>query len=228
MAIKYQFIDEKLGVSSPPQIPPYASVWRPATIYVAGASTTNGGFVFSTVAGGTSGAIGNIGPTPQNLVDVGTTWVLVGPVTGLGAADVLPQQELGYIALAKDQTYGVGEFIYVKFTGACVAGDFVFVDRFALTAIQAPVTALKGNLGLAMASQVANQYGWVMIRGVHDGANVVTAAAIGSVAGASGVLGRANISGTVAGATFDGVLLKTAAIANVATVELYWPGCSGR
>lgn len=142
--------------------------------------------------------------------------------------DTTQQQELGYIAIAKDATYGLGEFIYVKFTGTVAAGDFVFVDRFALTCVQAPTTATKGNLGISMAAQVTGQYGWVMIRGVHDGANVVTGVTAGSLLGGAGVLGRANISGTVANYTFDSVLAKNTAASNVGIVEIYWPGCSGR
>lgn len=227
MAVKYKLIDNKIGTGSPAAVPPAATKWLAATVYAAGAIVVNGGFAFSTVAGGTSGT-GTIGPTPLNLTDNNVTWVLIGPTGIFNVSDAVATQELGYIALGKDETYGVGEFIYVKFTGTCNPGDFVLVDRYNQTAARVTAAAEIGNLGVCMGTQANGAYGWVMIRGVHDGANIVTAAAPGSLAGGSGVAGRANVTTTVANYTFDGAIIKTAAATNVGTVELFYPTCSGR
>jgi hypothetical protein len=101
------------------------------------------------------------------------------------------------------------------------------VDRFAKTCVQAsPTTATKGNFGISMAAQVSGQYGWVMIRGVHDGANVVTGQTAGTLLTGSGTAGRA--TSATANYSLDGVLLKNTAASNVGTVEIYYPVCSGR
>lgn len=145
------------------------------------------------------------------------------------SGDTTQRIELGTIAKGTDKStnaYGEAEFIYVKFTGTVVAGDFVLVDRFAKTAVQSPTSATKGNYGLSMAAQTSGSYGWVMIRGVHDGANVVTGQTAGTLLTGTATAGRAS-SGT-ANYVLDGTLLKNTASANVGTVELYWPVCSGR
>jgi hypothetical protein len=136
---------------------------------------------------------------------------------------------LGTTLRGTDATYGEAEFIYVKFTGTVAAGDFVLVDRFAKTAVASPTSTTKGNYGLAMAAQAGattNCYGWVMIRGVHDGANVVTGQTAGTLLTGTATAGRAS-SGT-ANYVLDGALLKNTAASNVGTVEIYWPVCSGR
>jgi hypothetical protein len=81
-------------------------------------------------------------------------------------------------------------------------------------------------IGIAMAAQVNGQYGWVMVRGVHDAANVTAGLTVGTVLSGSATLGRCNQG--VANYVFDGAVLRVAGIAGAGTVELYWPTCSGR
>jgi hypothetical protein len=144
--------------------------------------------------------------------------------------DTTQRTNLGRIVVAQDATYGDGEFMYVKFTGTVAAGDFVITDRQGKTCAQTPAAAPGANkfsvIGIAMAAQVNGQYGWVMVRGVHDAANVTAGLTVGTVLSGSATLGRCNQG--VANYVFDGAVLRVAGIAGAGTVELYWPMCSGR
>ena len=225
---KYNWVDStKIGLS-PSVIPnPSAPIWVGGTVYGANSIVANGGFLFSTVAGGTAGATTLIGPTPQNLTDNTITWVLIGPITGLGVSDATAQVELGFSAIAKDPTYGIAEFVYVKFSGTTVAGDIVFVNRQALTAAQCPTSAAVGILGVSMGSQTTGKFGWVMVRGIMDAANVVTSATVGLAGGTTAAAGRANATGTVSNYSFDGMFIRVTGVSSVGCVELLYPSCSG-
>lgn len=156
------------------------------------------------------------------LVDGGYPGAPPLSVTG----DTTQRIPLGTIVRGLDGTYGEAEFRYVKFTGTVAAGDFVLTDIFTPSCVQSPTSAAKGNYGIAMAAQVSGNYGWVMIRGVHDAANVATGQTAGTLLTGTSTAGRAS-SGT-ANYILDGALLKNTAASNVGTVELYWPVCSGR
>lgn len=143
------------------------------------------------------------------------------------SGDTTQRIALGQYVVAQDATYGAGDFIYVKFTGTVAAGDFVVVDRYAKTCTQSPASATKGDFGIAMAAQASGQYGFVMVRGIHDAANVATASLSNPTAlTGSGTAGRAT-TGT-ANYILEGVWARGNAAANVGPVELYWPTCSGR
>jgi hypothetical protein len=142
------------------------------------------------------------------------------------SGDTTQRIALGTIALGRDPTYGEGEFLYMKFTGTTVAGDFVIPDRFALTCTQSPTSATKGPVGISMAAQASGTYGWVLVRGVHDAANVATSTAANALLSGSSTAGRASTG--VANYNFDVALCKTLAASNLATVELYWPVINGR
>jgi|GEM_PF-4331841 len=152
-------------------------------------------------------------------------------VTGnISQSDAVAQQEVGYVAIAKDPTYGLGEFMYCKFTAAVAAGDLVIMDRFGQATIDAPAVATKGNFGISMGAQTgAATYGWVMIRGVHDGANVLTGSAVAYGPNYGSVINAGRITSAVtASYIIDTLAIKVSGAANVGTVEIYWPTCSGR
>lgn len=143
--------------------------------------------------------------------------------------DTTQRFPLGYIGQAEDATYGDAELMYVKFTGTVAAGDFVAFDRFNKTCIQTPTTAAaaKGlGIGISLAAQTSGAFGWVLIRGVHDGANVVTATAAGALLSGGGTAGQATTA--TVNYNFDIATCKTLAASNKATVELLWPAVSGR
>lgn len=127
--------------------------------------------------------------------------------------------------------FGTAEFLYVKFTGTVAAGDLCIVDRQAKTATQTGTVATKGNLGIAMGAQTTGCFGYVMLRGVHDAANVLTGTTLQAGVGQAYVsaLTAARITSIVtANYIIDGIAVKVSGASNVGTVELYYPVCSGR
>jgi hypothetical protein len=148
-------------------------------------------------------------------------------------ADTTAQLALGSIAKAVDTStnaYGEAEFIYVKFTGTVAAGDLVVWDRLNKTCVQSATSATKGNFGISMAAQVTGQFGWVMIRGVHDAANVLSGATVGYAPNYGSALTAGRVTSAVtANYIIDGLAIRvTGNGSNVGTVELYYPVCSGR
>jgi hypothetical protein len=229
-AVNYKFMDEKLGLGPGGGSGLAEKAWAVGITPAVGDIYVNGGFKFRCSVSGATAASG-VGPTPQYLVDNACTWVLVGPAAAITGVDATQAQEVGYIALGKDvgpNAYGVGEFQYVKFNGTVTAGDFVVIDRGAGNTIQASTGNGKGSIGIAMCSAVAGQYGWAMVRGIHDGANVASGVAAGTPLYLTATAGRPN--GTVvAGNKADGAYerLVAASANNVGTVELEWPAWSG-
>jgi hypothetical protein len=247
---KYQFNDgAKLGYTGSGQAGLPATPWAPATVYAAGAVAENGGFVFQTAAGGISAAFvagTTQGPTPVVLTDNTVTWVLKGFSSALCTQDTVdsnsgqPRHELGIIAIGKDISnngYGEAEFMYVKFSGIVVPGDFVYVNQQNFVAQQIPAAILAaqrgfGKIAITMGAQVVGSYGWVMVRGIHDCANVATASATAdSVLAGAGVAGRAmaNPAALTANYILDGARLNAVfTVLGLANVELYYAYHSGR
>jgi len=232
----YRFIDPKLGVSGGPAfMPPFgASQWVPAAVYPAKASVQNGGFIFNTVAGGTSAAAVSIGPTPNGLTDNTVTWVLAGAVAGPCQIDTTASQELGYQAIAKDfgpNQFGVGQFMYVGFSGTTVPGDFVTIDQYGSGAgpvATATAAAGRGLCGISMGSGAAGKFGWIMILGVHDSANFGNGASVvGQIAYMSATAGR--VLTTVSGTNgVPGVVIKvTGDTQNRGTAYTVWAQAAG-
>lgn len=96
---------------------------------------------------------------------------------------------LGTIVVAKDSTYGAGEFIYLKGVANTEVGSWVTynADDFSTTLLAANAI---GPVAIAMSANVANQYGWYQIQGkavgkalaaFADDANVYATATAGSV-----------------------------------------------
>ena len=79
------------------------------------------------------------------------------------------KHELGLIVRAKDPTYGVGEFIYLKgvastTVGAVVRYDVSTTDEYQ-TALATTAVGDSFPLAVAMSACVANEYGWYQISG---------------------------------------------------------------
>lgn len=96
---------------------------------------------------------------------------------------------LGTIVRAKHETYGSGEFIYLKGLADTAVGTWVTynADDFSTTLLAANAI---GPVAIAMSANVANQYGWYQIQGKAvgkvltgfvDNANVYATATAGSV-----------------------------------------------
>lgn len=74
------------------------------------------------------------------------------------------QHPLGTIVHAVDDTYGAGEFIYATGVADTVVGSWVTISMDGGTTALLAANA-KGPVGLAMAANVASQYGWYQISG---------------------------------------------------------------
>lgn len=234
LAVNYKFVDSKAGLSTGglQGLNKTRGDWAAATNYLVGDTVQNGGFVYRCSVAGASAA--GPGPSPNTLVDNAATWVLIGPASSLCVQDAVQQHELGYIALAEDlstNVYGIGEFVYVKFTGVVVAGDWVLFDAQGKTCVQSPAAAPGASkfskVGISMGNQINGSFGWVMVRGVHDQANVTAGGTVGNLCAGVGTAGRSTTVQT-ANYIFDGTVLRNAGVVGTGTVELYWPTCSGR
>jgi len=242
-AMMYKLADSaKLGgpSSGPAGLFPGAPLWAISTVYAAKSYVQNGGFIFYTSAGGTSAASG-VGPTPQYLTDNSVTWTLVGGATNITASEATQSNPLGWLAEGIDlgpNSYDNADFIYMKMTGSTniVAGDFVQMNRASKTCTQSPTALASANspipIGIAMGSHAlataTPTYGWVMIRGVCDGANVTTGGTAGYCCSLGAATGRVLGTGYVSNKTIEGAILLATAANNQGTVELYWPMASGR
>lgn len=99
------------------------------------------------------------------------------------------QHPLGTIIRAQDDTYGAGEFIYLKGVASTAVGSFVTynLDDGSTTLLAANDI---GPTAIAMSANVASQYGWYQIQGkavgkclagFADNANCYATATAGSV-----------------------------------------------
>lgn len=85
---------------------------------------------------------------------------------GIAVTDTTQNHKLGTIVRAEDNTYGGGEFIYLKGVASTVAGSVVTYDPYGGSTTLAPATAgLAQPLAVAMSANVASQYGWYQIAG---------------------------------------------------------------
>ncbi|PDT15901.1 hypothetical protein CO670_15510 [Rhizobium sp. J15] len=95
----------------------------------------------------------------------------------------------GLIVQAKDPTYGVGEFIYLKGAANTAIGSWVTynADDYSTTLLAANAI---GPVAVSMSANVASQWGWYQISGKAiglclagfvDDANVYATATAGSV-----------------------------------------------
>ena len=85
----------------------------------------------------------------------------------INEVSTIAKHELGTIINATDRDttlYGTGEFIYLKGVNGTVAGSNVLYqsDDFSTKLI---VSGDKGPMAVAMASNVANTFGWYQIKG---------------------------------------------------------------
>lgn len=119
---------------------------------------------------------------------------------------------LGTIVRAKDPTYGVGEFIYLKGVGSTVVGSIVNYDDTWQTALDtAAVSGPSRPLAIAMSANVADYYGWYQISGM------ATAKKANSVSFADGA-GLGSGSG-LAVAVATGTVIQGAVVRAVASAK---------
>lgn len=231
LAVSYKFTDGKFGLSSGglSGLNLTRGVWAGGTAYALGDTVQNGGFAYRASVAGISAA--SPGPSPNTLVDNTVTWVRIGAVSSVCTQDAAAAQELGYQAIVKDDTYGMGTVQYVKYTGTVVAGDWVIFDQQGKLCSQIPAAApgasKYSNIGIAMGDGVNGTFGWVLIQGVHDQVNVTAGGTVGNLCAGVATVGRSTTVQT-ANFIFDGTVLRNAGVVGTGTVEIRWPSCSGR
>ncbi|MCD0415689.1 hypothetical protein LOC51_00545 [Rubrivivax sp. JA1024] len=104
------------------------------------------------------------------------------------AGRFVPGPWLGRTIQARDETYGNGEFIFLKGAANTEVGSVVLYnpDDWSTSLLAANDI---GQVAVAMSANVANQYGWYQIRGkavvkagtVADNGNVYSTATAGTV-----------------------------------------------
>lgn len=99
------------------------------------------------------------------------------------------KHELGKIVQAKSETYGSGEFIYLKGVASTAVGSVVTYNADDFSTALLAANAI-GPVAVAMSANVANQYGWYQIQGkavgkvlasFADNANCYATATAGSI-----------------------------------------------
>jgi hypothetical protein len=143
-------------------------------------------------------------------------------------AETSPTQKhfIGEIQQAVDDTYGAGEFIYLKGLAATAIGNLVIYDQFANTTVRT-VAGSRGPAAVAMWANVANQFGWYQIAG----AAVVTSGTV-AAAGAVYLTATAGLidDAVVSTDKVDGARIKTAdgtPSAGFAVVQINRPAANG-
>lgn len=148
------------------------------------------------------------------------------------ASDLTQRIQLGTRVKGTDTStaaYGEAEFEYVKFTGIVAAGDNVLLNGQAKTGVVCPAAATKGRFGIAMAAQVANSYGYVMRKGIHDDVAMLTGAAVayGPTYQSAATAGKFTDAVT-ANAILERCAIRVTGVNSRGCVEIDYPECSGR
>lgn len=103
--------------------------------------------------------------------------------------DTVAKVPVGTRISANDETYGPGEFIYLKGVASTAVGSWVLYSQDDYTTSLLAANDI-GQVAVAMSANVANQYGWYQIAGKAvgkaltgfvDNANVYATATAGSV-----------------------------------------------
>lgn len=86
-------------------------------------------------------------------------------VQPLSETSTVQKHAEGTIVWGQDDTYGRGEFIYLKGIANTVVGSLVTYDQTLHTTALAPATGGIGPVAVAMSANVASQWGWYQISG---------------------------------------------------------------
>lgn len=144
----------------------------------------------------------------------------------IAVTSTVQQHPIGTRVRAQDDTYGDGEFIYLKGLASTAVGEAVIYELTANLTKRA-VAGDRGPVAIAMSANVASQYGWYQIHGAavvktgtvaDEGACYVTATA--------GSLDDAVVSGD----KIDGARFKTAngtPSAGLAIAQIAYPYLNG-
>lgn len=97
------------------------------------------------------------------------TYRISTPMAGyqkIADGDTEQRHALGTIVKAIDETFGEGEFVYLKNSATLIVGALVTYDPVNRTTTLSPNTAnLTNPVAVAMAALTTSQYGWFQIGG---------------------------------------------------------------
>jgi hypothetical protein len=82
----------------------------------------------------------------------------------IDATSTTQNYPLGTRVVAKDPVLGEGEFVYAKGVASTAVGEVIQINGD-FTTVRAAGGTIKGNVGIAMSANVANQYGWYCVKG---------------------------------------------------------------
>lgn len=127
---------------------------------------------------------------------------------------------------AWDDTYGYGQFIYLKGVASTAIGDLVFYDAYTPDTTRA-VQGTKGMCAVAMSANVASQYGWYQIFGQAVIACDTTAADAplyidGTTGRVDDAVSATNLINGALSLTADGT-----PAANFLVAQIAYPHCNG-
>ena len=137
------------------------------------------------------------------------------------------KHDYGTIVSCKDETYGAGEFIYMKGVASCAIRNWVTLNTDDGTTTRLAANAV-GPCGVAMATLTASYYGWFQIAGKAIGSCLTSFADNGRVyiTATAGSVDDASVAGdfvwNAVGAS------TTTASTNVADFELNRPFTADR
>lgn len=157
------------------------------------------------------------------------TYIAVNAALGIQPiADVSTTQQhpLGTVIRAVDETYGEGEFVYLKGVASTAVGSVVIFDQKAATTTLT-VAGSRGPVAVAMSANVADRYGWYQVSGSAVAkTGTVVADASPYVTATAGSLDDAIVSGD----KIDGARFKSAngtPSAGLAVLQIARPSLNG-
>lgn len=160
-------------------------------------------------------------------------YIVGGEVGGQAIADTSTTQQhpLGKIVVAKDNSLGEGEFIYLLGVASTTVGSLVSYSPSTWQTALAPVgDGVPRPIAVAMSANVASQYGWYQISG---NAVMAKSATICCVVGAAvGVATVGLVRKTLSGKEIQGAVVAATASAatgrTTVTVSISRPHMQGR
>jgi hypothetical protein len=150
-------------------------------------------------------------------------WKPISPVAGIqkiADSSTVQNHPFGMIIQAKHDTYGVGEFIYLKGVTSTVVGSVVEYNHTTGATVLAAVGGSQPlPIAIAMsANDASTDYGWYQIGGVAIAKKTCT---ICLVAGAAvGVLTTGLLAGTGSAKEIQGACVATTASAKAGVVTV--------
>jgi hypothetical protein len=124
---------------------------------------------------------------------------------------------LGTIVTGSSDTYGGGEFMYLKGIGSTVVGSVVNYDAAFTTELNTTGLATPSPLAVAMSANVASQYGWYQLSGI---ATVVKANTLSLAVGDTIAVAAGAAIVVASGLIVNGAIVSSAASAVTASTSV--------